>query len=126
MEYNLGNILLFSLAASLGGMARYGLNNLLNKLIPSTFPWGIFVVNILGCFGFGLIWAMSEYLLIIDAQTKQLLLIGFMGAFTTFSSFIFDIEKQRQSGLNLAMLGNILGQILLGFGAFVLAVELVK
>ncbi len=126
MDYNFNNILLFSLAASLGGMARYGLNELLGKIMPQTFPWGIFIVNVLGCFIFGLVWAMGEFLQLFNETAKQYLLLGFIGSFTTFSTFIYDAEKLRQSGLKLAMVANILGQMLLGLGAFVLAIKLVS
>ncbi len=123
MEYNFLNILLFSLAAITGASARYGINALLEKYWPSAFPWGIFAVNVIGCFGFGLVWAMGQYFF-IDMQLYPILLVGFMGAFTTFSTLIFDCHRLATQKFLLFI--NVFGQIVIGFMLFIAAVELVK
>ncbi len=124
MEYNLSNIVLFSLAASFGGMARYGLNHIIEKITPWTFPWGIFIVNILGCFGFGFIWVISEDYLLLDKELSSILMLGFMGSFTTFSSYIADCHNLIHS--KKALFCNMIGQILFGLLAFMLAVWLAQ
>ncbi len=126
VEYSLFNILLFSVAALVGTFARFGLNTGILKILGQNFPWGIFIVNILGCFGFGLIWASNEQILNIDDSAKNALLIGFMGAFTTFSTFIFDCDNLIKAKKWLAVIANVVGQILLGLFAFVLAVKLIS
>ncbi len=126
MEHNLLNILLFSVAAACGAFARLGLSTLVQKLSHANFPWGIFVVNILGCFGFGLVLGVSENIYMLNADIKAFLLVGFMGSFTTFSTFIFDCDKLLNQGFKFSLFLNILGQIALGLLAFSTAVELVK
>ncbi len=123
MEHTLLNILLFSLAAMLGTFARFGLSSAIQKLLGPNFPWGVFIVNTLGCFAFGLVWGSEQ---ILNTSAKTAILIGFLGAFTTFSTFIFDCNNLIKAKKWLAVAANIFGQLLLGLAAFVLAVELVK
>ena len=77
-------------AGSLGTLARYGISIFFNKYVVVNFPVGVFVANMLGSFLFGLIWALSEDKGIINSNMRLIILVGFMGSFTTFSTFAFD------------------------------------
>ena len=81
-------LLLLFFAGGAGTLARYGLDGLVQRLAGSSFPWGIAAVNLLGCFLFGLIGAMAAERGLISDETRIILLVGFMGAFTTFSTLI--------------------------------------
>ncbi|MCY2928392.1 MAG: CrcB family protein [Planctomycetota bacterium] len=82
-------LLLLFLAGGAGTLARYGLDGLVQRLSGATsFPWGIAAVNLLGCFLFGLVGAMAAERGLISAEARLILLVGFMGAFTTFSTLI--------------------------------------
>ena len=80
-------ILLFAVAGALGSLARYGMTSAVGALLGSAFPWGVFVVNVLGCFLFGAVWAAAGLLHLISDSARLIILTGFMGAFTTFSTF---------------------------------------
>lgn len=110
----LKHLLLFSLAGAAGSLARYGLSSAVNALLGSAFPWGIFITNVLGCFAFGCIWALSGIYHVFNDATRVILLTGFMGAFTTFSTFIFDAQTLLEGGHWAALALNVAGQILLG------------
>ena len=85
-------ILLVSLGGSLGAPARYLLNIVINKYFQYSFPLGTLIVNILGSFLIGLFAVMlKNSLLFNDVITKYFLMIGFLGSFTTFSSFSLEI-----------------------------------
>lgn len=117
------HLLFFGLASACGGLARYGLSTLVGHALPGLFPWGIFITNVLGCFLFGAIWALAALFHILDDATRSILLTGFMGAFTTFSTFIFDSQNLLHQGEWLALTANVAGQVVLGFLAMLLGIK---
>ena len=91
-------ILLVSLGGSLGAPARYLLNIVINKYFQYSFPLGTLIVNVLGSFLIGLFAVMlKNSLLFNDVITKYFLMIGFLGSFTTFSSFSLEIINMFNS-----------------------------
>lgn len=78
------------------------------------FPWGTLVVNGLGCFLFGIVWALAEERLVISGETRLILLTGFMGAFTTFSTFAFETGAFVRDSEWLLAVTNLIGQNVLG------------
>ena len=100
-------------AGSVGAVLRFLLVQL---LLPwPGAPWATAAVNVAGCFGFGLCWALSQ------GRWSPLLtaavLVGFFGAFTTFSSFAFDCQQLLAERRYAALLGNAVLQNVLGFAA---------
>ena len=108
------NVILIAVAGAAGTLSRYGLSTLVSSILGSDFPWGTFIVNILGCFLFGFIWSLEEHHLALGPQTRAIILTGFMGAFTTFSTFIFENNQLLSTSqwLNLSM--NLMLQLLIG------------
>jgi len=83
-------ILLLAAAGAAGTLARYGISTTVHRIAGSDFPLGTFTVNMIGCLVFGMFWAFAEKRFHSSADITAIVLIGFLGAFTTFSSFIFD------------------------------------
>lgn len=81
-------------------------------------------MNILGCFLFGLVWILAEERGILSAQARILILTGFMGAFTTFSTFVFESGALAGDGQWLRLALNIGGQNLVGLVALYLGTSL--
>jgi CrcB protein len=101
----------------MGALARYGLSSLVQRYGGAAFPWGTFVVNVVGAFAFGLIWSLVEQRLVISVETRVILLSGFLGGFTTFSSFMFETAALMADGQwGLAAL-NLGGQVAAGLVA---------
>jgi CrcB protein len=86
-------ILLLAAAGAVGTLARYWLSGAVQRVSGTTFPWGTLAVNGSGCFLFGLVWALADERLLISGQTRLILLVGFMGAFTTFSTYMFETRQ---------------------------------
>jgi CrcB protein len=105
---------LLALAGALGTLLRYALGGGVQRLIGSEFPWGTLTVNALGCFLFGVVWTMAEERLVISGQTRFIVLTGFMGAFTTFSTYAFETAGFLRDSQWLLAAGNLLGQNALG------------
>jgi CrcB protein len=117
-------LLWLGLAGGLGALARYGLSTLVQRTSGATFPWGTLAVNVLGAFVFGLIWSLVETRLVLSVETRVILLSGFLGGFTTFSSFMFEsvaLMTDGQWGLAALNLG---GQVLAGLVAVFLGLAL--
>ncbi len=114
-----------ALAGAFGTVARYTLSQMVESWRPAGgFPWGTLVVNALGCFGFGLIWSVAGGRAGLSAEMRLFVLTGFLGAFTTFSTFQFETGKLLQDAQWLTALGNILGQNALGVSMLVAGVLL--
>lgn len=107
-------ILLIALAGALGTLARYGLGGLVQRIMGGTLPWGTLAVNVLGCFLFGVIWTLANERLVITEETRLVVLGGFMGAFTTFSTFIFDTGGFMRDAQWLLATGNVAVQTVTG------------
>lgn len=83
-------IVLLAGAGAAGTLARYALSGTVQRVLGAGFPWGTLSVNLLGCFLAGLFWSVSEYRLNVSGETRIIVLMGFMGAFTTFSAFMLE------------------------------------
>ena len=116
----LHRLLLLALAGGLGAMARYGLSGLVQRYSGTTFPWGTLAVNILGCFVFGVIWAVATERMAMSPEVRTIILVGFLGSFTTFATFMSESHRLLADAQWLPALGNILITNLTGLGVFIL------
>lgn len=109
-----------ALAGACGALARYGLAGLFQRAQQMGFPWGTLTVNALGCFLFGLIWTLTQQRLAISPETRTIVLVGFLGSFTTFSTFLFETDQMLEHA-EWVMAGlNLTGQLGLGLAAYLL------
>jgi CrcB protein len=107
--------LMVGLGGAIGAMARHGLNRVIHqRMLSSTFPAGIFVINILGSLIIGLLagWLASGRLH-LSVQARTFLVVGVLGGFTTFSSFSLDTLALFRDGHPMAAGGNVVGQVAL-------------
>ena len=120
----MSKIALIALAGAFGTLCRYWLSGLVYDVMGRDFPWGTWAVNITGCFLFGLVWILAEERGLLSAQARILILTGFMGAFTTFSTFIFESGELLRDAQWLRLALNIGGQKAVGFAGLVLGSSL--
>ncbi len=100
--------LLVMVGGSLGAASRYGVGLLTARLWGTGFPWGTMVVNLAGCFLIGLLFALADRSRLLTPDVRLLLITGYLGALTTFSSFSLETVNAGRSGLALQALTNIL------------------
>lgn len=81
--------LLVGLGGFIGSYLRYFISGFIEQKILSSFPFGTFAVNIIGCFIVGVLFAMSTRFNLVP-EYRLLLATGFCGGFTTFSSFSYE------------------------------------
>ncbi len=96
-------------AGALGALARYGLTGTAQRWFPTGFPGGTLVVNLVGCFLLGLLATLGLERLTLSPTTRTAVLVGFLGAFTTFSTFGYETlvllreGDLSRAGLNVAL-----------------------
>ena len=93
------NILLIGTGGFLGAISRYLLNELIIKYIPTNFPTGILIVNILGCLFVGLVLGNS---IISKDQLYYFFAVGFLGSFTTMSAFSYQTIELFNTNILIA------------------------
>jgi len=101
-----GRLALLAVAGALGTLSRYGLQGWVQRLAGGTFPWGTVAVNLAGCLLFGVVWAAASERHLMGSEARMVVLVGFFGAFTTFSSFAFETVQLLRAGQWLWAAGN--------------------
>ena len=86
-------MLILGAAGAFGTLTRYGLGLFVERHATGVFPWPTFIVNMAGCFLFGLFYAMAEERVSWQGDVRIFVLTGFMGSFTTFSAFAFQTNS---------------------------------
>jgi fluoride exporter len=102
------DIFIISIGAIAGANARWIISRYAARLLGPVFPYGTIFINVTGSFivGFFMIWATERVL--IDPRWRLLIVVGFCGAFTTFSSFAFETVAYLEQGQWALLASNIL------------------
>lgn len=115
-----------ALAGALGTLTRYGLGGFAQKFNQGAFPVGTLTVNAVGCLLFGFIWIAAEERALISIETRVIVLTGFMGALTTFSTYIFESGQMLRDSEWLLAGGNFVMQNVLGLLCLYLGMVLAR
>lgn len=112
------SILVVALGGAAGAVARYVAGGWVQDLTGSFFPWGTLVVNGVGCLllGFSMVWLQST---MASAELRQLVTIGFLGGFTTFSTFSYEAVAMLRDGDWGRAGGYVAGSVAVGLAAVV-------
>jgi CrcB protein len=120
------DILAISVAAIVGANLRYLLSRLAAMELGSVFPYGTLFINIVGSFivGFFVIWTTERAL--VDPRWRLLVVVGFCGSFTTFSSYAFETMAYFEQGQWGLMLANVLSNNILCLGGALAGMALAR
>jgi CrcB protein len=119
-------ILYIGAGGFLGSIARYGLHLLISSRSAMVFPWGTFTVNISGCLLIGILVGLETRHELINDPLKWLLITGFCGGFTTFSTFSVEglsLLHDQQFGI---FFGYTFGSVVIGILATFLGFSLMR
>ena len=117
----MGKLFLIGLAGFIGTLGRYWLSGLVAKRYGETFPSGTLAVNLIGCFLVGMLFYLLQERFLVNQTVRTIVMIGFVGGFTTFSSFglqTFTLLQNGQFGLAAlnVSLSNLIGLVLVWAG----------
>ena len=116
---------MIALGGALGALARYQLSTVIQSRIPVGFPWGTFVVNISGCLVMGIATTLVTERL-ANPNWRFLVPIGFIGAYTTFSTFELETFRAAGDGAWLIAGANVAASVLAGYIALWTGVVVAK
>ncbi len=116
-------LLWIGLAGAAGALARYGVALAVQRGTHG-FPWATLLVNAVGCFAFGLVVTLGAERGLLPIAVETVVLVGFIGAFTTFSTFGYETAAMLRDGHLVLAGANVLAQNGLGVVAVLLGVGL--
>ena len=102
-----------ALGGALGALARYGISTWVFTISSHKFPYATLAVNVLGSFLMGILFVLIIEKAALPSEMRSLLMIGFLGAFTTFSTFSLDALGLWQNGHVFTALIYILATVIL-------------
>jgi fluoride exporter len=107
--------LMVGMGGCLGSILRFWVGGAIDQRVSSRFPFGTFVINLTGSFLLGLIATVLTENAHWNPNWRYLVPIGFIGAYTTFSTFEFETFRSMESGLILVAMLNVILSVSLGF-----------
>ena len=110
---------LIAAGGAAGAVSRYLVDSAILDRFAGAFPIGILVVNVSGAFAVGLLAALIVDRGVLPADLRAPLMVGFLGAYTTFSTLMVDSWRLIEDGLPLLALGNLVGSVAIGLVAVV-------
>jgi CrcB protein len=110
-------ILLLGIAGGIGTIARYSLTGFVHRFARETFPLGTLAVNVLGCLLIGVVMHLVRDRQVFSPETRNFVVVGLLGGFTTFSAFGYETSELLQRGSLLLAAANIAGNVVLGIAA---------
>lgn len=108
-------ILVIGMGGFLGAVCRYGVAVWTGQRWGRSFPLGTFVINVSGSFLIGLLMPLLTERFIVNPQWRLLLVVGFLGAYTTFSTFEYETGALLKDGQWLYAGLNVMGSVVAGF-----------
>ena len=113
--------LVVAAGGSLGAVARFLVGVAITTRVQSLFPWATFVINVSGSFLLGLVATLILNRVLVSENWRLFVTIGFVGAYTTFSTFEYESARLQSSW---QALGNLLGSVVAGYAAVWLGIRL--
>ena len=119
-------ILLVGLGGAAGAIARWAIGLAIDRKVGTAWPWGTFVINVTGCFVIGLFLTLVSQKVIQSDAWRYLVPVGFVGAYTTFSTYEYETWRLMQLGHAGRAALYVLASTVAGFAAVWAAALLAK
>ena len=115
-----------AIGGALGAVARYAVAVLVARFWTSSFPLATLLINVSGSFILGFFATFAAEKSALDPLWRLLVATGFVGAYTTFSTFEYETQTLAESGAMMFAVANVVGSVVAGFAAVQLGVTLAR
>ena len=119
-------LLFVAAGGAVGSVMRYALAGWSQKLVPTTFPIGTLVVNVLGCLLIGVLTAVLAGPLLVREEYRIAVMVGVLGGFTTFSTYGWETMALANEGLYSRACLNVVVTNVLALGAVLIGYRLAQ
>ena len=109
--------ILIGLGGAFGAISRYGVGIIAQRSLGNHFAYGTLLVNLLGCLLLGILMEIQSNTNLVPHPMRLLFAVGFLGAFTTFSTFGYETMTYLKDGAGSLAMINISANLILGCGA---------
>ena len=116
--------MLIAVGGAFGALARYALDTWVGERFGAAFPLGTMVINVSGSFALGLLFALAMERGVLSPEIRPPLIIGFLGAYTTFSTWMLQSWALIEQGAWISAGVNLIGSVVLGLLAVVAGLAL--
>jgi CrcB protein len=123
---SMANILIIGIGGFLGAITRYSVALWVGQRWGRSFPLGTFLINISGSFLIGLLMSLLTERFMVNSQWRLLLVVGFLGAYTTFSTFEYETGALLKDGEWMIASLNVVLSVFVGFAALKLGEVIAK
>jgi fluoride exporter len=106
---------MIAIGGAIGALARYQVAAMIQARVPAGFPYGTFVVNMSGCFIMGVVTVLLTERLVVHPNWRFLIPIGFVGAYTTFSTFELETFNAASETAWLVAGANVVLSVVIGY-----------
>jgi CrcB protein len=119
-------LIAIAVGGALGAVARFSLGQWVGDSLGTEFPWGILLINVIGSLAIGILFVLLVEHEHLSSIYRSALMVGFLGAFTTFSTFSLQTLALIETGKFLEALTYILASVVLSLGAVALGVFITR
>jgi CrcB protein len=106
-----------AVGGAFGAVARFAIDGWVSERTGGLFPWGTLFINLSGAFLLGLLATLAIDRSVLSPEIRPIAMIGFLGAYTTFSTWMLDCWRLIQEGAWALAAANLAGSVLLGLVA---------
>ena len=106
---------MIALGGAAGALARYQVASMVQARVPAGFPYGTLIVNVSGCLVMGIVMALLTERAVMHANWRFLVPIGFIGAYTTFSTFEYETFRAMAEGAWRVATWNVVVSVVVGY-----------
>lgn len=117
-------LLLIGIGGFCGAIARYAVDGWVTRLVGAGFPWGTLAINVSGSLVIGLLFAASVERATLPSEIRGPVMIGFVGAYTTFSTYMLESWRLFEDGSVTLGLLNVFGSVALGLMAVIIGLAI--
>ena len=117
-------VLMIAVGGAAGAVSRYLVDVWVSERVASSFPWGTLVVNVSGSLVLGLLSALAIESSVLPANIRLPVMVGFVGAYTTFSTLMLESFRLVESGSAWIAVVNLFASVALGLLALVLGIAI--